>query len=137
MELKKGIKNSIIIDDSYNSSPLAVTAALDFLKEFEGRRKIAVLGDMLELGILERDAHIEAGKEAMEKSDIFVAVGERMKIAFDVVQKLWGPERVYWAKDNQQTADLAEFLIREDDVVLVKGSRKMEMEKIVEKIEIR
>ena len=62
LSLIEGIRNSIIIDDTYNASPVAMETALEVLAEMKGKRKIAVLGDMLELGKMTKEAHYEIRK---------------------------------------------------------------------------
>jgi len=67
MQIIKGIKNSVILDDCYNASPLSMKAALETLSHFVQRRRVAILGDMLELGKYTTEAHEEIGKEVIKK----------------------------------------------------------------------
>ncbi|TSC53291.1 MAG: UDP-N-acetylmuramoyl-tripeptide--D-alanyl-D-alanine ligase, partial [Parcubacteria group bacterium LiPW_39] len=76
LNLIKGIKNSWIVDDTYNSSPSSSLAALEILEKMSGR-KIAALGDMLELGAFTEEAHRQIGTRAAQIADILLAVGER------------------------------------------------------------
>lgn len=126
-----GPRNSIILDDTYNASPPSMLAALNLLEELQGR-KIAVLGDMLELGDYEREGHEKVGLRALEVVDVLVTVGPRGRIIGETALR-WGmpPERVYILEDNAAAIRLLEGLIKEGDVVLVKGSRAMQMEEIV------
>src|SRR3989338_2974908 len=77
MKILKGIKNSLVIDDTYNSSPVALEEALLTLKNLSAKRKIAVLGDMLELGKHSTDEHKKAGALAGDFLDLLVTVGKR------------------------------------------------------------
>jgi UDP-N-acetylmuramoyl-tripeptide--D-alanyl-D-alanine ligase len=79
----EGMNDSTIIDDTYNASPVAMEAALDVLKLVKGKRKIALLGDMLELGKMTEDAHRKIGILANEIADILVLVGPRSKFIAD------------------------------------------------------
>ncbi|MCX6763837.1 MAG: UDP-N-acetylmuramoyl-tripeptide--D-alanyl-D-alanine ligase [Candidatus Moranbacteria bacterium] len=136
MNLLEGIKNSMVIDDTYNSSPKATAFALETLKEIEAVRKIAVLGDMLELGEETEKDHEELGREFLEnKIDIFLAVGRRMKSAADYLEKHGLSGENIFSFDNPTEAGkkLAEIL-KEGDLILVKGSQGMRMEKTVEEI---
>ncbi|MBI2025316.1 UDP-N-acetylmuramoyl-tripeptide--D-alanyl-D-alanine ligase [Candidatus Kaiserbacteria bacterium] len=124
-----GKNDSVIIDDSYNSSPAAVEEALVTLKSFPtSGRRIAVLGDMLELGRYSVMEHDRIGALARASADMVVAVGIRAK-AFAAAH---GNTDVVLF-DNANSAALAlPDLIKEDDVILVKGSQSIRMERIVE-----
>jgi len=79
MKLLKGVKNTLIIDDSYNAAPLSTLAALETLGSLKGKRKIAVLGDMLELGMYAPEIHKQVGRKTIEIADLLFTVGERAK----------------------------------------------------------
>lgn len=151
MTLKPGIKNSVVIDDTYNASPLSTHAALDVLTDFSGARKamgslpsasigggvgrrIAVLGDMRELGKYELEAHRVIGNLAAERCDILVTVGAAGKIMADSAANQMSKDAIFSFDTSEQAAPKVQEIIQEGDVVLVKGSRAMEMEKIVEEI---
>jgi UDP-N-acetylmuramoyl-tripeptide--D-alanyl-D-alanine ligase len=134
MNLVAGAKNSLIIDDTYNSSPQAVYAALEALQKltFEQKTtKIAVLGDMLELGEISDDAHYDLGKKVAEgKFDMGVFVGKsREKMAQGA--KDAGLEKVLVFETSTQAAKTMPDIIEENMVILVKGSQGVRMEKIV------
>jgi len=122
-----------IIDDSYNSSPVASQAALTALELLETKgRKIAVLGDMLELGKYSMDAHKEIGKFAGEVCDMLIAVGPRAKyIAEGALIGGLSEKNVFQFTDVVKAGNHLEHLLKEGDVVLVKGSQGMRMERIV------
>ncbi len=124
----------VIIDDTYNASPASVTSALKTLAMMEGDRKIAILGDMLELGDHAVDAHVEIGRVVKETGvDMLVVVGELSKLTSRSAIDAGLPvESVLEFDDSYQAAREVPAKIRERDVVLVKGSRSMKMERVVE-----
>ncbi len=125
--LIKGIKRSLIIDDTYNASPLSTLAALDILAAFPGRR-IAVLGDMLELGVKAEEGHRQVGLKI--DVDLLFTVGARARfIAFEA-KKRGIKVREFSVAGDVDIRDILE----EGDTVLVKGSRGMRMEKVVKGI---
>ncbi len=135
LSLLKGINNSLIIDDSYNSSPLAQQIALDVLKESPGIRKIAILGDMLELGKHTDEEHFSVGVKAAESADKIIVVGQRAEFIMEgALSSGFNKRDIASFNDLEKIGNYVEKEIREGDVVLVKGSQKMRMEKIVERI---
>ncbi len=142
MNLVAGIKNSVIIDDTYNASPLSTHAALDSLRDFtkarselgfKGRR-IAVLGDMRELGRYEVDAHRAIGNLAAERCDLLITVGSAAKLIADSAANQMPKENIFSFNTSDEAKTKVQEIIQEGDVVLVKGSRFMRMEKIVSEI---
>ena len=121
-----------ILDDSYNASDVSASAALEVLADLPAKRKIAVLGDMLELGSHEKKAHQTVGKKVATMADVLVAVGKLGRLIGESAQEA-GLASVYFAKDNQQVIEILkrEISLQEGDIVLVKGSRGAEMEEIV------
>jgi UDP-N-acetylmuramoyl-tripeptide--D-alanyl-D-alanine ligase len=136
MNLLSGIKRSFIIDDTYNSSPKSTVAALEVLRTISGGRKIAVLGDMLELGEdLERGHKEVAEKVFAIKVDLFFAIGKRMEIAMQYLISLGYPtEKILYFSDLEIMGRKLQAEISEGDVILVKGSQGMRLEKVVEEI---
>ena len=129
-----GPRQSIIIDDTYNSSPDSALAALNLLSELEGRH-IAVLGDMLELGWAEEESHRLIGRRAADVAQILIAIGNRSRTIADEAIKVGMPgSNVYWVEHAQAAIPLLGDLIHEQDVILVKGSLGMRLEKIVSAI---
>ncbi len=131
-----GPDNSLLIDDTYNASPDSMIAALNLLAELDGR-KVAVLGDMLELGEFEETGHRMAGARAADVVDFLVAVGEKARWIADEahIQGLSSAHIACFAG----AADALEFLrnkIGEGDVVLVKGSRALRLDEIVLALEV-
>lgn len=126
-----GPADSIILDDTYNSSPASCIAALNLLGELDGR-KIAVLGDMYELGRYEEEGHRLVGRRAPDVADLLVTVGSLGRLIGEEALKAgMAAEMVYLVESNPQAIDLIRTLIEPGDIVLVKGSRGMEMETIV------
>jgi len=139
MNILKGIKNTFIIDDCYNANPLSMERALKKIKnekpKIKNSRKIAVLGDMLELGSYTDWAHREIIKKAGLISDLLILVGPEFKKAFDWLSKSLDKScNVYPFKNSQESADFLLREIKRGDIILVKGSRGMKMEKIVKRL---
>lgn len=133
MRLIEGINNSTIIDDTYNSSPVAAKEALTTLKEINPRgRKIAILGDMLELGKFTADEHYKVGVIAKDCADELYTVGARSRKACEATGDR---ANNFVCKNFDDSKELAKFIgqtIKDGDVILVKGSQGMRMERIVE-----
>ncbi|MHB0978035.1 MAG: UDP-N-acetylmuramoyl-tripeptide--D-alanyl-D-alanine ligase [Minisyncoccota bacterium] len=137
MRLIEGEKGSIIIDDSYNSSPIALSEALNTLKDLKNTgRKIAVLGDMLELGKYSVEEHKKAGAKAGEIADILVTVGVRARYFAEGAQSAGMEEgNIFQFSDSKKAGEFMYNRIEKGDVVLVKGSQSgIRMERVVEKI---
>jgi UDP-N-acetylmuramoyl-tripeptide--D-alanyl-D-alanine ligase len=126
-----GINGATILDDTYNASPQSTLAALNLLDELEGR-KIAVLGDMLELGSYEEEGHRKVGLRVIDSVDVLITVGNLGRIIGEEAQR-WGLPKsaVHMLDDNSQAIDLLEGIVKAGDVILVKGSRALHMEDVV------
>jgi len=135
MKLLKGIKNTLIIDDSYNAAPLSTLAALETLGKFEEKRKIAVLGDMLEIGKYAPEVHEQIGRKAAETADLLFAVGERARFIAEAARKKgMAKDKIFEFCVSDEAGKPLQKEIKEGDIILVKGSRAMKMEKIVKEI---
>jgi len=136
MRLLKGAGNCFIIDDTYNSSPLACESALKTLSEIKlGGRRIAVLGDMLELGKHTEESHKNIGKVAKESCDLLVIVGLRAQgIKDGATEAGMKAEDIFEFLDSYKAREFIKTFIQKGDLVLVKGSQSMRMERIVEEI---
>jgi len=128
----EGPDGATILDDTYNASPASTIAALNLLAELDGR-KIAVLGDMLELGAYEHEGHEKVGMRALEVADVVVTLGDLGAIIGEAAIR-WGmrPEAVHILDDNEEVVHLLQDMVESDDVILVKGSRALHMEDIVD-----
>lgn len=133
VRLEKNIK---LIDDSYNSNPAALEGVLKGLTHLPSRRKVAVLGDMLELGEKEVEYHIQAGKQVAKWGwNILVTVGPLSHYMVDgALSSGMRPDQIFSFEDSDEAAEEIWPLIQEGDLVLVKGSRKIKTEKIIEKL---
>jgi UDP-N-acetylmuramoyl-tripeptide--D-alanyl-D-alanine ligase len=129
-----GARGSVIIDDTYNSSPVAALAALDMLKEVKTKRRIAMLGDMLELGKYSKDQHKKIGERAAQVADLLITVGFRSRATGEAALDAGMSESNIREYEMGESARAGEELLREiqeGDVVLVKGSQSIRMEKAV------
>lgn len=136
MRLLRGIKQSWIIDDTYNSSPEACHKALQALKHAQASRTIVVFGDMLELGKYTEEKHRAIGREIQQSgADILIAVGERARDFIRGARKAGMPDHsLFHFSFVQNAGRFLQGRMRPGDVVLVKGSQNMRMEKIVKEI---
>lgn len=136
MNLIAGIKNSFIIDDTYNASPASAEAALDVLGKVRAAGKIAVMGDMLELGESTESGHRETARKIFQVNPKFVfTVGDRMKAEIKELELLGYPaNRLFHFDDPVLAGRKLQEEIREGDLILIKGSQAMRMEKIVKEI---
>jgi UDP-N-acetylmuramoyl-tripeptide--D-alanyl-D-alanine ligase len=127
--------NVMLVDDSYNSSPVAVSRLLDLLASTPGRR-VAVLGEMYELGQRSRAAHIEVGRRAANVCHLLIAVGEAeaAALAEAAVNEGLPRDAVMHVTDASTAADTLEPLLRPGDVVLIKGSRGVGLDRTVAKL---
>lgn len=134
--LIEGIKNTIILDDTYNASPAALEAALYELKELKVKgRRIAVLGDMLELGKYAVPEHKRLGAFAGSVCDLLIVVGVRARyFAEGALDGGISEKNVLQLDDARQTGLYLQNIIGEGDAILVKGSQMMRMERVVEEI---
>ncbi|MDP3731105.1 MAG: cyanophycin synthetase, partial [bacterium] len=134
LKILKGIKNSFLIDDTYNASPSSTHLALETLKALPAKRKIAVLGDMLELGKYAIQAHRDAGNFAGTFANILVTVGSRAKFIADSAANQLSRENIFSFDTSLEAGQKVRELVQEGDLVLVKGSQGIRMEKVVEEI---
>ncbi|MDR7413726.1 MAG: UDP-N-acetylmuramoyl-tripeptide--D-alanyl-D-alanine ligase, partial [Armatimonadota bacterium] len=140
LEVVRAPGDVLVLNDAYNASPLSVEAALEAARALRtGRRLVAVLGEMRELGDLEVPAHREVGRRcAVEGVDLLVAVGQASReLAQAAVQAGLARDRVVWVPDAQAAALELSGRLRAGDVVLVKGSRAVGLERVVEALRQR
>jgi UDP-N-acetylmuramoyl-tripeptide--D-alanyl-D-alanine ligase len=136
MRILPGIKNSLIIDDSYNAAPVAVELALKTLKELRAKgRKIVVLGDMLELGKFSADEHARIGILCATFAEKIITVGIRARgIAESAMNQGYDEARVLQFDESLEAGKFLQNMLEPGDIILVKGSQGVRMEKIVEEI---
>ena len=138
MNLIEGINHSIIIDSSYNAEPASMQTAIKTLKDLpQGKRRIAIIGDMLELGMKEKELHEDIGKFALKsRLDLLCFVGPRMKFAYDYINKQSKEytRGVLYFKDSIEAAEALPKKIKKDDLILIKGSNGVKMNRILDVI---
>ena len=135
MELLPGIKRTLVIDDSYNASPLSMRAALDTLRELSAPRKIAVLGDMLEIGKYTIEAHESIGREVAEAADALITVGARAKFIADAAREAgMKKEHIHSFDTVEEAIQPLTHSMSKGDLVLVKGSHAMGLGAVVSAI---
>ncbi len=136
MRLIPGLRGSIIIDDTYNASPVAVEEALATLRHIPNYgRRIAVLGDMLELGAYSVSEHQKAGALAAQSTDLLITVGVRArKIAEAAVEKGMLQDSIFQFDRALDAAEHLKSVVGAGDVLLVKGSQGMRLERTVREL---
>jgi len=136
MRLVPGLKKTLTIDDTYNSSPAAVEAALETLLHLSTKaRRIAVLGDMLELGRHSVEEHRKAGELAAKTCDILFTVGFRARdMAEGALDAGMSDSSIFQHEDARRAGKELEAMLTPGDIVLIKGSQSVRMEKTVEEV---
>ena len=129
-----GINDSILIDDGYNSNPKSCHDSLINFKDLgKGRYKIAVIGDMLELGNYSEKEHREIGKLAATIADAIICVGKSSEFIYK--EALWhgfSENKLYWTINTLEASNILFNVIKNNSIILVKGSNKMNMLSIVD-----
>ncbi|MBQ6992703.1 MAG: UDP-N-acetylmuramoyl-tripeptide--D-alanyl-D-alanine ligase [Clostridia bacterium] len=134
MDIKKIKENITVINDSYNASFDSVKAALEVLKNTKGGRKIAILGNMLELGEFTQELHEKVGEEVIRnKIDLLITVGEYAK-SISKISKEKGMLNVFECNSIDEASEKIKEIMREEDIILLKASNSMNFSKILEKI---
>lgn len=133
-----GLNGSTIIDDSYNASAVSTVAALDLLADVHptsGSRKIAALGDMLELGVFEEEAHRIVGRRAAQVADLLIVVGALGRIiGEEAIRQGLASEKVQFAADTTEAANFLQTILQSGDYLLVKASRGARLDEVVSKV---
>ena len=126
------VKEWNVVNDAYNASPMSMTAAINTLSELTKGRKIAVLGDMLELGSVSEEAHLHVGEEVAEHG--FTALVTRGEMGEFIAKgaENKGMTAVYRCASHEDAAEKLHELLQPGDTLLFKGSRGMAMEKIID-----
>jgi len=132
-----GVKNTWIIDDTYNASPQSAKVALEILAEMPATgHRFAVFGDMLELGSLSEEGHQQVGRELVRLGiDYLFVVGERSRdIARGAKSAGMDEDRIYHFPFTMEAGTFLQERLKSGDVVLIKGSRGSKMEQVVYEI---
>ena len=135
MDIKE--KNNVkIINDTYNANPESMKAALQTLSKMNGNRKIAVLGDMFELGEYSVELHKKVGEEvAKNKIDLLICAGENAKIIYETaIKKGLSEENAYYLDDKEEIVKYLEIKMQKGDVILFKASNGMKFFELVEEL---
>jgi len=126
---------ALIIDDTYNAAPESTLAAINLLEEMSGR-KVAVLGDMLELGQYEREGHQKVGMRAAQVADVLVTLGLRAHTIAESARKAgMKKSAVFEYEDSAAVIDWLKENLTSNDAVLIKGSHGLRMDRIVAALE--
>ena len=131
--------NIVLIDDSYNSNPAALESVLEDLAQLEALRKVAILGDMLELGETQTSFHQEAGKQVHRLGwDLLITIGPLSQhMAEGALEVGMNKNQIVSFENSEQAVGHVMSLLRPGDLVLVKGSRGIKTDKIVESLKKR
>ena len=121
----------IIINDCYNASPDSMKSSLDVLSAYKDHRKVAILGDMYELGEESEKAHFEVGEYAKDKLDILIVIGRYIKNFKDGFNN----DNIIMYKTKEECIKELENIVKLNDVVLIKASRGVKLEDVVKKLE--
>ena len=133
-----GRQQILILDDTYNANADSMIASLRVLKRLPGKRKVAVLGDMLELGEISSEKHRQVGQEASGLNiDILITVGDLAEdIHRGAVEAGFPKDRAYHTLSLEDTKVILDEKLKPRDAVLVKASRGMHLEKVVEYLQV-
>jgi len=136
MRFIPGLKSSLLIDDTYNSSPIATESALQALKEIKyATRKISVLGDMLELGQYSSEQHRQIGERVAQTAHVLFTVGVRARgIAEGALAAGMNESNIFQYDDVQRAGQELQTFLKSGDVVLVKASQGIRAERIIEEV---
>ena len=136
MDISKIKRNITIVNDCYNASYDSMKAAIEYLGKIQNSRKIAVLGDMLELGEFSKELHEKVGEEIVKNSiDILIVVGKEAKyIKQKAIEKGFRKENIIECDTNDEAANNLSNIMKENDYILFKASNGMHFSEIIEKI---
>lgn len=135
MEIYDTKDNIKIINDSYNANPDSAIAAIEVLKSMPSSgRKVLIIGDMLELGDYTVEGHRKVGEKVAESNiEVLITIGEKAKEVINgALSKGMNKEQIYSFKDNEDAISKISSILAPNDVVLVKGSRMMKLEEVVD-----
>lgn len=134
LDIQKTEQGYTIINDCYNANYDSMKSAIEYLKKADGKRKIAVLGDMLELGEFSKELHEKVGRVAAENNiDILITVGRESQNIANVAKQN-GVEHVYSFDNNKEAINKLKKILAVDDVALVKASNSMNFKEIVDSL---
>lgn len=136
LRLLPGRDNMYLLDDTYNASPASTRAALEVMKELIAPRKVAILGDMLELGPDSNHEHAQLSAAVKDSGvDVVVTVGKHMRALHEQLLKDgFSRRQVLWLPDPMTALEAVMNIVRAEDLVLIKGSQGLRMESITEQL---
>ena len=136
MQVEKNANNITIINDCYNANYDSMKAALEYLGKIKAKRKIAVLGDMLELGNFSKELHEKVGEEVAKNNiDMLVVVGEEANyIVSKAQEKGLDNNRIYICKNNEEAIEIIKKISNPEDAILLKASNAMNFQEIFDSI---
>lgn len=136
VHLIAGMHDTVLIDDTYNSSPAACEAGLRMLHDLPfGKRKVAIIGDMLELGKHTIDAHRMIGKQAKTHADVLISVGLRAKECAHGAREAGMKEsKIFQTENALDAAECMKKILKKGDIIYIKGSQGMRMESTVKEL---
>jgi UDP-N-acetylmuramoyl-tripeptide--D-alanyl-D-alanine ligase len=133
-----GPHGSTLLDDTYNASPASTIAALNLLDDLVAPKKIAVLGDMLELGSFEEEGHRKVGCRAASVVDLLIVVGSRARFIAEEAEACGlQPASILQIENNRAVIAHLEKVLEPEDVLLIKGSNALKLDEIVSALAIK
>ena len=133
MDIEKFSNNITVINDTYNASYDSMRSGLEYLKRLNNSKKIAILGDMLELGEYSEDLHRKVGKCLVDNNiDIFISIGKNAKYIADEAIKCGKLDNIFICDSNDEAClVIKEKIDLKDSAILIKASRGMKLEEVV------
>jgi UDP-N-acetylmuramyl pentapeptide synthase len=133
LNIQKGPKGSLLLNDALRANPASTIAGLITLSDLPGKRKIAILGEMGELGEFSEKGHRQVGEKiAGLKIDYLVAVGPLTKFIVDSASKRgFSSKKIFWTKDVKEAAEVLNKILKKNDMLYLKGSLLRHMERIL------
>ena len=133
----RSVTGALMLDDTYNASPESMLAALNLLSEMDSKRKIAVLGDMLELGPYEKQGHELVGQRAAQVSKILITLGTRAHMYAEAARRAgMKPNRILEFESIEPVTEWLKKNLTRDDAILLKGSHGLRMDRITAALEV-
>ena len=135
MDIRKLDNGATLINDSYNASYESMKASIEYLDNYNASRRIAVLGDMFELGEYSKELHEKVGEEvAKSKIDILICLGKNAKYIIQKVEEKNGKIKTYYLLNNEEILEKVKEESKQGDVILVKASNGMKFYEICQKL---
>jgi UDP-N-acetylmuramoyl-tripeptide--D-alanyl-D-alanine ligase len=129
---------ALILDDTYNASPESMLASLNLLSEVDAQRRVAVLGDMLELGPYERQGHEMVGLRAAQVADVLVTLGPRAHIIAEAARRAGMKSgSIVELEDSTAAIQWLKEHLTSRDAALIKGSHGLRMDRIIAAVEVQ